>query len=85
MQVASLEDVRAGTPLPRSVLGHLLSTEVLSNGHPLEAVISLLASYRDEWMAIASDRHRQGLAWPRLLAAPQPQLQGVNHASAKHD
>jgi 7-cyano-7-deazaguanine synthase in queuosine biosynthesis len=82
MQVASLKDVRAGTPLPPSILRHLLSTEVLGNGHPLEAVIALLARYRDEWMAVASDGHRKGFAWARLLAAPRPQTQGVTHASA---
>jgi hypothetical protein len=82
MQVASLKDVRARTPLPRPVLRHLLSTEVLGNGHPLEAVIALLACYRDEWMAIASDRHRNEFSWARLLASPRPHTQGVTYASA---
>ena len=82
MQVASLKDVGAGVPLPRSVARHLLSTEVLADGHPREAVIALLARYRDEWMDIASDGNRKGFAWARLLAAPRPQKQGVTHASA---
>jgi 7-cyano-7-deazaguanine synthase in queuosine biosynthesis len=82
MQVASLKDVCAGKPLPRSVARHLVSTEVLADGYPREAVAALLARYRDEWMDIASDGDRKGLSWARLLAAPRPQNQGVTHASA---
>jgi 7-cyano-7-deazaguanine synthase in queuosine biosynthesis len=82
MQVASLKDVCAGKPLPRPVARHVVSTEVLADGHPPEAVTALLARYRDEWMAIASDGNRRGLPWARLLAASRPQRQGVTHASA---
>ena len=82
MQAASLKDVGAGVLLPRSVVRHLLSTEVLADGHPPDAVIALLARYRDEWTDIASDGNRKGFAWARLLAAPRPQKQGVTHASA---
>ncbi len=80
--VASLKDVCVGEPLPRSVARHLVSTEVLADGFPLEAVTALLARYRDEWMDIASDAYRKGLPWARLLAAPRPKRQGVTHASA---
>jgi 7-cyano-7-deazaguanine synthase in queuosine biosynthesis len=82
MQVASLRDVCAGKPLPRTVARHLVSTEVLADGYSPEAVTALLARYRDEWMNFASDGTRKGLAWARLLAAPRPQKQGVIHASA---
>lgn len=81
MQVASLKDACAGKSLPRSVARHLVSTEVLADGCPREAVTALLARYRDEWMDIASDGYRKGLAWSRLLAAPRLQKQGVTHAS----
>src|SRR5262249_26552873 len=76
MQVASLKDVCAGMPLPRPIARHLLSTEVLADGHPREAVTAHLARYRDEWLAIASDGNRKGLPWARLLTAPRPQRQG---------
>jgi 7-cyano-7-deazaguanine synthase in queuosine biosynthesis len=81
LQVASLRDVCAGMPLPRSVARHLISTEVLANGHRQEAVAALLAHYRDEWMDIASYGNRKGFAWARLLAVPQSRKQGVIHAS----
>lgn len=81
MQVASLKDVREEASLPRSVARHLISTEVLTDGHPREAVIALLARYRDEWMDIASKGNRKRFAWARLLATPRPQKQGVAHAS----
>jgi hypothetical protein len=82
MQVASMTDVREKLPLPRSVARHLLSTEVLPDGRPREAVVALLARYRDEWMNLASNGNRKGFAWARLLAAPRHQEQGVIHASA---
>jgi hypothetical protein len=82
MQVASLKDVCAGKPLPRRVARHLVSTEVLADGHPREAVAALLARHRDEWMAIALDGNLRGLPWARLLTTPRPQRQGVTHASA---
>jgi 7-cyano-7-deazaguanine synthase in queuosine biosynthesis len=82
MQVASLRDVCAGKPLPHSVARHLVSTEVLADGHSREVATALLARYRDEWVEIASDGNRKGLPWARLLAAPRPQKQGVTHASA---
>jgi hypothetical protein len=82
MQVASLRDVGVGTPLPKSVTRHLVSTEVLAEGYPREAVTALLARYRDEWMDIALDGNPIGLPWARLLAAPRLQTQGANHASA---
>ena len=82
MQVASLKDVRAGMPLPRPVSRHLVSTEVLADGHPREAIAVLLSRYRDEWMDIASNGNRKGLPWARLLAAPRLHRQGVTHASA---
>lgn len=82
MQVASLKDVCAGKPLPRPVARHIVSTEVLTDGQPPEAATALLARYREEWMAVASDGNRKGLPWARLLATPRPQRQGVTHASA---
>jgi hypothetical protein len=82
MQVASLKDVRAGMPLPRPVSRHLVSTEVLADGQPREAIADLLSRYWDEWMDIASNGNRKGLPWARLLAAPRPHRQGVTHASA---
>jgi 7-cyano-7-deazaguanine synthase in queuosine biosynthesis len=82
MQVASLKDVCDGMPLPRSVARHLISTEVLADGHPPEEVAPLLARYRDEWLDIASDANRKGLPWARLLAVPRFRKQGVSHASA---
>ncbi len=42
----------------------------------------LLAHYRDEWMTVASDGRRKGIAWARLLAAPRLQTPGAIHASA---
>lgn len=81
MQVASLRDVCAGKSLPRSINRHLVGTEVLAIGDQPEAVIFLLARYRDEWMKIASDGNRKGLPWARLLAEPRPQKEGVIHAS----
>jgi hypothetical protein len=82
MQVASLKDVCAGKPLPRPVARHVVSTEVLAEGHPHETIATTLARYRDEWLAIASDGNRKELPWARLLAASRPQKQGVTHASA---
>lgn len=82
MQVALLRDVCAGKPLPRSVARHLVSTEVLADGNPREAVTAMLARYRDEWMDIALAGNRKGLSWARLLVAPRPQKQGVTDASA---
>jgi hypothetical protein len=82
MQVASLKDVCAGKPLPRPIARHIVSTEVLADGQPPEAVTGLLARYRDEWMDIASGGNRKGLPWARLLVAPRPKRQGVTHASA---
>jgi len=81
MQVASLRDVCDGKPLPRTVARHLVSTEILADEYPREAVTALLARYRDEWMDLALDGNRKGLTWARLLAAPRPQEQGVTHAS----
>jgi 7-cyano-7-deazaguanine synthase in queuosine biosynthesis len=81
-QVASLKDVCAGIPLPNRVGRHLLSSEVLAGGHPLEAVATLLGRYRDEWMEIAADGNRRGLPWARFLAVTRPPKQGVIHASA---
>jgi hypothetical protein len=80
LQVASLKNVFAGKPLPRSVVRHLLHTEVLADGCPQEAVSALLARNRDEWMDLAADGIRMGLGWARLLAAPRSEKQGVTHA-----
>lgn len=82
MQAASLRNVCAGKPLPRSIARYLVSTEILTDSDSSEAVIALLARYRDEWMNVASDGNRRGLPWTRLLVASRPQQQGATHASA---
>jgi hypothetical protein len=81
LQVASLKGVCAGMPYPRSIVRHLLSTEVLADEDRLETVADLLVRYRDEWMEIASGRNQRGFGWARLLTATRPQMQGVTHAS----
>jgi len=82
MQVAWLKDVDTGKQLPPSFARHLISTEILGREQSQEDVIELLARYRDEWMAIASERREKGYSWARLLAMHEPKMEGVAHASA---
>jgi len=82
MQVAWLKDVETRGQLPPAFARHLISTEILGRDQSQEDVIELLTRYRDEWMAIASERGRKGHNWARLLAMHEPQMEGVTHASA---
>jgi hypothetical protein len=82
MQVAWLKDVDTHKQLPLAFARQLISTEVLGRGQSQEDVIELLTRYRDEWMNIASDKREKGYEWARLLAAHEPETQGVTHASA---
>jgi hypothetical protein len=82
MQVAWLKDVDTGKQLPPAFARHLISTEILGREQSQEDVIELLARYRDEWMAIASERREKGYNWARLLAMHEPKMEGVAHASA---
>ena len=45
-------------------------------------IIELLPRYRNEWMTIALDKREKGYNWARLLAMPEPKLEGLIHASA---
>ncbi len=82
MQVAWLKDVDTGKQLPPAFARQLISTEILGREQSQEDVIELLARYRDEWMAIASERREKGYNWARLLAMHEPKMEGVAHASA---
>jgi hypothetical protein len=85
MQVAQLDGVETGETLPRAFERHVLSTNILQRGQSQKGVIELLARYRDEWVAIASNARRNGNAWAKWLSPQQPQErqeQGVTYASA---
>jgi 7-cyano-7-deazaguanine synthase in queuosine biosynthesis len=82
MQVAWLKDMDAQKQLPPAFARHLISTEVLGLEQSQEDEIELLARYRDEWIAIASEQRRKGHKWARLLATPELKMEGVTHASA---
>jgi hypothetical protein len=82
MQVAWLRDMDTRKQLPPAFARQLISTEVLSRGQSQEDVIELLTRYRNEWMTIASDKRETGYNWARLLAMPEPKMEGLTHASA---
>ncbi len=81
MQVAWLKDVEVCGQLPPAFARHLISTEILARDESQENVIELLTRYRNEWMAIASERGRKGHNWARLLAVHEPKMEGATHAS----
>jgi len=85
MQVAQLKDVERNERLPGAFERHVISTGILMQGQSQKGVIELLARYRDEWIAVASQARRSGLGWATWLAPQQPQErleQGVIYASA---
>ena len=82
MQVARLKDVDTRAQLPSAFARFLISTEILGRDQSQEEVTELLARYRDEWIAITSERGRNGHNWARLLAMHEPRMEGVTHASA---
>ncbi|MEX2139678.1 MAG: 7-cyano-7-deazaguanine synthase [Pirellulales bacterium] len=82
MQVAWLKDVETRGQLPPAFARHLISTEILGRDQSQEDVVELLTRYRDEWMAIASERESMGHHWARLLAVHEPKTEGATRVSA---
>ncbi len=83
MQVAGWADIELTGCLPEAVERHLRHTRILKPGEPPKAQIALLARNRDEWLDIAAEGRRKGLAWARLLdRSHTPARQGLSHAPA---
>jgi 7-cyano-7-deazaguanine synthase in queuosine biosynthesis len=82
MQVALLKDIETTVRLPPALSRYLISTEILGRNQSQEDVIELLKHYRDEWMAIASDRAQHGHNWARLLDLQALKVEGVTNATA---
>jgi 7-cyano-7-deazaguanine synthase in queuosine biosynthesis len=81
MQVAGWSDIEVTGRLPGAVERHLRHTGVLRPGEPPDAVTTLLARNRDEWLSVAAEARRKGLAWAGLLDRNLVG-QGASHAPA---
>lgn len=68
MQVDKLSNLDYSNELPSFVLGHLRSTEVVTQNCVPAEITNLYKRYRREWLTLIERAQQQGWKWSRMMA-----------------
>jgi hypothetical protein len=75
MQVNQLSTLDRSDQPPRSLIRHLRTTDVISDGRVPEALLDLYRRYRKEWLLLAERGLREGWKWSRMMTTQAEQME----------
>jgi hypothetical protein len=80
MQVDKLSTLDSSDEVPRSLVRHLRTTEVISDNRIPGPLIDLYRRYRREWLLLVERGLREGWKWSQMMVATQSEQMETQYA-----